>query len=47
MMSGIGGFSNFARNFHANIKYDAKIQNTNKSEISSSTPPPFLVLTKF
>ncbi|WP_107776131.1 Cj0814 family flagellar-dependent secreted protein [Campylobacter concisus] len=39
MMSGIGGFSNFARNFHANIKYDAKIQNTNKSEISSSTPP--------
>lgn len=39
MMSGIGGFSNFARNFHANIKHDAKIQNTNKSEISSSTPP--------
>ena len=38
-MSGIGGFSNFARNFHANIKHDAKIQNTNKSEISSSTPP--------
>ena len=39
MMSGIGGFSNFARNFYANIKRDAKIQNTNKSEISSSTPP--------
>ena len=39
MMSGIGGFSNFARNFHANIKHDAKIQNTNKSELSSSTPP--------
>ena len=39
MMSGIGGFSNFARNFHANIKHDAKIQNTNKSEISSSTSP--------
>ena len=39
MMSGIGGFSNFARNFHANIKHDAKIQNTNKSEISSSTLP--------
>jgi len=39
MLSGIGGFSNFARNFHANIKHDAKIQNTNKSEISSSTPP--------
>ena len=39
MMSGIGGFSNFARNFYANIKHDAKIQNTNKSEISSSTPP--------
>lgn len=39
MMRGIGGFSNFARNFHANIKHDAKIQNTNKSEISSSTPP--------
>ena len=39
MMSGIGGFSNFARNFHANIKHDAKIQNTNKSEIPSSTPP--------
>ena len=39
MMSGIGGFSNFARNFHANIKHDAKIQNTNKSEISRSTPP--------
>ena len=39
MLSGIGGFSNFARNFHANIKHDAKIQNTNKSEISSSTSP--------
>ena len=39
MMSGIGGFSNFARNFHTNIKHDAKIQNMNKSEISSSTPP--------
>ena len=39
MMSGIGGFSNFARNFHVNIKHDAKIQNTNKSEISSSTSP--------
>ena len=39
MMSGIGGFSNFARNFHTHIKHDAKIQNTNKSEISSSTPP--------
>ena len=39
MMRGIGGFSNFARNFHVNIKHDAKIQNTNKSEISSSTPP--------
>ncbi|WP_462106550.1 Cj0814 family flagellar-dependent secreted protein [Campylobacter concisus] len=39
MMSGIGGFSNFARNFYANIKHDAKIQNTNKSEISSSTSP--------
>ena len=39
MLSGIGGFSNFARNFHVNIKHDAKIQNTNKSEISSSTSP--------
>ena len=39
MMSGIGGFSNFARNFHANIKHDTKIQNTNKIEISISTPP--------